>query len=42
MIDGKISNDALNIISRELLPRDVYVQSVNQYFQDLIKEKGKT
>jgi multimeric flavodoxin WrbA len=42
VIDGKISNDTLNIISRELLPRDMYVQNVNQYFIDLIKVKGKT
>jgi multimeric flavodoxin WrbA len=41
VVNGKMSDDTLNTISRELLPRDVYVQLVNQYFQDLIVENRK-
>jgi multimeric flavodoxin WrbA len=37
--NGKISPDTLNIVSREILPRDVYVQTVNQYFEDLLAKK---
>ncbi|VVB68934.1 Iron-sulfur flavoprotein [uncultured archaeon] len=32
--DGRISPDTLRIVSRELLPRDTYIQLVNQHFQE--------
>ncbi|HLB70696.1 MAG TPA: flavodoxin family protein [Candidatus Methanoperedens sp.] len=31
--DGKMSIETLNIVSRELLPREKYIQIVNQHFQ---------
>ena len=41
--DGEMSTETLNIVSRELLPLDEYVQSVNDKFQqamDAAKEEG--
>lgn len=35
--DGKISPETLNTVSRELLPRDFYLQIVNQHFKDELK-----
>lgn len=36
--EGKMSEETLNTVSRELLPREMYVQNVNQYFtQELEK-----
>ena len=37
--NGIISQDTLSIIGRELLPRDMYVQMVNQYFRDRLEKK---
>jgi hypothetical protein len=34
MRDGEISPETLKTISRELLPREMYMQFVNQYFQE--------
>jgi len=34
--DGKISPDTLNTVSRELLPRDTYIQIANQNFQQAV------
>jgi multimeric flavodoxin WrbA len=36
--EEKISRGTLDIVSRELLPRDMYVQIVNQYFQQCLDE----
>ena len=37
--NGKISSDTLNTISRVLLPRDVYLDNVNRYFQECTQKK---
>jgi len=34
--DGKMSRETLAIVGRELVPRDVYVQFANQYFQQVL------
>ncbi|MBP7070701.1 MAG: flavodoxin family protein [Methanothrix sp.] len=39
--DGKISSDTLNIISRVLLPRDVYVENINHHLREHIENKEK-
>lgn len=42
--DGKMSEETLRIISRELLPRDLFVQICNQYVQAEMKrglERGE-
>ncbi len=36
--EEKMSQETLDIVSRELLPRDMYVQIVNQYFQQCLDE----
>jgi len=36
--DGKMSPETLNIVSRELVPRDVYIQFANQRFHELLKK----
>lgn len=36
--EGKMSQETLDIVSRELLPRDMYVQIVNKYFQQCLNE----
>lgn len=38
--DGKISPDTLSTVSRELLPRDTYIQIVNQNFQKTLRRRG--
>ena len=35
--DGEMSAETLSIISRELMPMEMYVQSVNQYFQQALE-----
>jgi multimeric flavodoxin WrbA len=37
--DGKMSQDTLNTISRELLSRDAFVEKGNQYFKEVFKNK---
>jgi multimeric flavodoxin WrbA len=39
--DGEMSPETLKIVSRELLPRDMYIQMVNQYFQEQQNELEK-
>ncbi len=42
--DGIMSPDTLNTVSRELMPRDDYIQTANQHFQqqlDANKAKKK-
>ncbi len=34
--DGRISPDTLSTVSRELLPRETYIQIVNQNFQQTL------
>ena len=34
--DGKISPDTLSTVSRELMPRDTYIQNINQNFQQTL------
>ncbi len=36
--EGEMSQETLDIVSRELLPRDMYVHIVNQYFQQCLDE----
>jgi hypothetical protein len=35
--DGEMSAETLRIISRELMPMEMYVQSINQYFQQALE-----
>jgi multimeric flavodoxin WrbA len=39
--DGRISEQTLNIVSRELMPRDMYVYSANQHFRDELEAHAK-
>ncbi|PAV12481.1 iron-sulfur protein [Methanosarcina spelaei] len=39
--EQKISQETLDIVSRELLPKDMYIQIVNQYFQQCLDEVEK-
>lgn len=39
--DGKMSDETLKIVSRELMPMDMYIQSANQMFQQLLDALGK-
>jgi hypothetical protein len=34
--DGRMSPDTLSTVSRELLPRDTYIQMANQRFQQAL------
>ena len=34
--DGEMSNETLNIVSRELMPLEMYIQQANQYFQQAL------
>ena len=34
--DGEMSDETLSIISREMMPMEMYVQSINQYFQQAL------
>ncbi|HWR24790.1 MAG TPA: flavodoxin family protein, partial [Methanosarcina sp.] len=36
--DGKMSPETLNIVSRELMPRDMYIQSANQHFREELEK----
>jgi len=36
--EGKISEDTLKAVSRQLLPLDMYVQAVNQKIEEVLKE----
>lgn len=39
--EQKISQEALDIVSRELMPRDLYIQIINQMFQQCLDELEK-
>lgn len=39
--DGEMSAETLKTVSRELLPRDAYIQMVNQYFQEQLDKLEK-
>ncbi len=39
--DGKMSAETLSTVSRELVPRDMYVQFANRYFQGELKKLEK-
>jgi multimeric flavodoxin WrbA len=39
--DGEMSPETLKTVSRELLPRDMYMQLVNQYFQEQMNKLKK-
>ncbi|VVB96105.1 Iron-sulfur flavoprotein [uncultured archaeon] len=39
--DGRISEKTLSIVSRELIPRDMYVQAVNEHFRGEMDVKKK-
>ena len=39
--EKKMSKETLDIVSRELLPKDIYVQIVNQYFQQTLEALEK-
>ena len=39
--DGEMSIETLKIVSRELLPLDMYVQNANQRFQQALDALGK-
>ncbi len=40
VLEGRISNQVLAAISRTLLPLDIFLQSVNQRFNELLSEQG--
>lgn len=40
-ISGKISTETLNIVCRELIPRDMYMNFANQYFEEELKKTQK-
>jgi len=39
--DGRISGETSSNVSRELIPRDVYIQKANQMFEKMLKERTK-
>ena len=39
--EGEMSQETLDIVSRELMPRDMYVQIINQMFQQTLDELAK-
>jgi hypothetical protein len=39
--DGEMSVETLNIVSRELMPQEMYVQFANQYFQEALEALKK-
>ena len=39
--DGKMSDNALKTVSRELLPKEMYIQIVNQYYTEELKKLEK-
>jgi multimeric flavodoxin WrbA len=39
--DGKMSAEVLSTVSRDLIPREMYVQIANQYFRDKLKNMGE-
>jgi hypothetical protein len=39
--DGRMSEQTLNVVSRELMPRDMYVDFANQYFRDELEANAK-
>lgn len=39
--DGKMSAETLQVVSRELLPLEKYIENVNQNFQKALDEQGK-
>jgi hypothetical protein len=41
VLNGAISSQTLGVISRTLLPLDIFLQAVNQRFQQLIAEQGQ-
>jgi hypothetical protein len=38
--DGRMSPDTLKVVSRELLPLEMYVEIANQKFQEALEERG--
>ncbi|HET6420784.1 MAG TPA: flavodoxin family protein [Geobacteraceae bacterium] len=42
VLEGGISNQVIATISRPLLPLDIFLQSVNERFQELLSEQGVT
>ena len=40
--DGRMSPETLKVVSRELLPLDMYVQNANQAFERALDGRGKT
>jgi multimeric flavodoxin WrbA len=41
VMEGEMSQETLDIVSRELMPRDMYVQIINQMFQQCLDELAK-
>jgi len=41
VLDGAMSSQTLGVISRTLLPLDIFLQAVNQRFQQLLTEQGQ-
>lgn len=39
--DGKISGETSSKVSRELIPRDVYIRKANQMFEKMFRERTK-
>lgn len=39
--DGEMSTETLNVISRELVPLEAYIQRVNQYAQQALEALEK-
>ena len=39
--DGRMSPGTLEIVGRELMPLEMYVQTVNQYFQQVLDARGR-
>ena len=39
--DGRISEETSSKVSRELIPRDVYIQKANETFEKMLKERTK-
>ena len=39
MRDGRISKETSSEVSRELVPRDFYMQAANQLFEKMLKDR---
>jgi hypothetical protein len=40
--DGKMSPEKLKIVSRELMPMDMYIQFANQYFREELQKSNRS